>query len=150
MTPLPLPEQSRISESTSQPTRDSTAINPLEVIRLLFSAGSALLAQGALHGQLARIEWAEQKGRLSKMLVVSLLGFASLLCFMLFVGALALAFSWDTEYWIPAVLALITFYGLGTALAWRRFSAMSALSSQAFAATREELAADLALLRSKL
>ena len=83
------------------------------------------------------------------MLVATLLGYASLLCVMLLVGALALAFSWDTEYRIPTGLALIAIYGLGAALAWRKFRALSARSSQAFAATREELAADLAILRSK-
>jgi len=148
MTPLPLPEQSRTSELNCRLTPDSTAINPLDVIRILLSAGDSVLAQAALHGQLARVEWAEQKDRLLKMLLVTLLGYAGLLCVMLFVGALALAFSWDTEYRIPTVLALIAIYGLGSALAWRRFRALSALSSQAFAATREELAEDLAVLRS--
>jgi len=150
MTPLPLPEQSQTSEAASQPTPDSAAINPLDVIRILRSAGGSLFTQVALYGQLARVEWAEEKNRLLKMLVVALLGFASLLCVMLFVGALVLTFSWDTTYRIPAVLALIAVYGLGTALAWRRFQALSAFSSQAFAATREELAADLALLKGKL
>lgn len=150
MTPLPLPEQSRTSEPASQPKPDSPGINWFDVIRIPRLAGSALLAQAALHGQLARVEWAEQKIRLLKMLVVTLLGFAGLLCVMLFVGVLVLAFSWDSEYRFPAVLALIAIYGLGTALAWRRFRALAALSTQAFAATREELAADLAILRSNL
>jgi len=69
---------------------------------------------------------------------------------MLLIGALVLAFGWDTEYRIPIALALVAIYGLATALAWRRFRALSAQSSQAFAATREELAADLAVLRSNL
>ena len=80
MTPLPLPEQSQTSEPASQPTPDSAAINPLDVIRILRSAGGSLFTQVALYGQLARVEWAEEKNRLLKMLVVALLGFASLLC----------------------------------------------------------------------
>jgi len=82
--------------------------------------------------------------------VIALLGFASLLCVMLFLGALLLAYSWETEYRILAVMALIAVFGLAAGIAWRRLQALSAQSSQAFAATREELAADLALLKSKL
>lgn len=138
------------SEPTSEPPPDSAAINPLDVLRLLRSAGTAILAQLALHGQLARVEWAEEKNRLLKMLVVAVLGFAGLLCVMLLLAALVLALSWDTQYRVPAVMALIAVFGLGTGIAWHRFQALSAQSSQSFAATREELAADLALLKSKL
>jgi len=138
------------SQPASQPAPDSTEINPLDAIRILRSAGKPLFAQAALYGQLARVEWAEEKNRLMKMLVIALLGFASLLCVMLFLGALLLAYSWETEYRIPAVMALIAVFGLAAGIAWRRLQALSAQSSQAFAATREELAADLALLKSKL
>lgn len=140
----PLPDESPAPE----PAPNATVISSLNVIRVLLSAGRPLLALASLHGQLVRIEWAEQKIRFLRMLVVALLGFSSLLCAMLFVGALTLAFSWDTEYRIPVVLALVAIYGLVAALAWRHFRALSAQSSEAFAATREELAADLAILRS--
>ncbi len=142
-----LPDPSGASEPAVIPS--ATTINPLEVIRILRSAGGALLAQANLHGQLARVEWAEEKNRLLKMHLVTLLGFACLLCVMLFTGALVLAFSWETAYRIPAVAALIALYGLGVGIAWRRFQALSALSSQSFAATREEFAADMALLKSR-
>ncbi len=131
-------------------TTDSAAINALDVVRLLRSAGAALFTQAAMHGQLARVEWAEEKTRLSQMLVVGLIGFASLLCAMLVIGALVLAFSWDTAYRIDAATALLVAYGLVAGFAWRRLKGLSARSSQAFAATREELAADMALLKSKL
>ena len=146
--------ESRTSESRSQPefqpAPDSTEINPLDAIRILRSAGKSLFAQAALHGQLARVEWAEEKTRLIKMLVLVLLGFVGLLCVLLFLGVLVLAYSWDTAYRIPAVMALIAVFGLAAGIAWRSLQALSAQSSQAFAATREELAADLALLKSKL
>jgi len=129
---------------------DSAAINPLDVVRMLRSAGAVLFSQAALHGQLARVEWAEEKTRLLQMLVVGLIGFASVLCVMLLVGALVLAFSWDSAYRIQAVIALVVAYGLVAGFAWSRLKALSARSSQAFAATREELAADMALLKSKL
>lgn len=99
---------------------------------------------------MARVEWAEEKNRLLKMHLITLLGFACLLCVMLLVGALVLAASWGTAYRIPAVAGLIALYGLGIGIAWRRFQALSALSGHSFAETREALATDLELLRSRL
>jgi uncharacterized membrane protein YqjE len=131
-------------------TPESTAINPLDAIRLLRSAGAALCNQAALHGQLARVGWAGEKNRLLSMLVAGLLGFASLLCAMLIVAALVLALCWDTVYRVPAAIALIAVYGLGSGFAWHRLGTLSARSGEAFAATREEFAADLALLKSRL
>ncbi len=131
-------------------TPDSAAFNPLDVIRLLGAAGGALFQQAALHGELARVEWAEEKPRLVKMLVVGLLGFASLLCVLLAIGALLIALSWNTNLRIPVAISLIAAYLLAIGIAWSRLRALSAKSTQAFAATREELAADLALLKSKL
>jgi len=131
-------------------TPDSTAINAMRAIRTLRSAGGALFDQVALHGQLAQVEWGEEKNRLLRMLAGAALGFACLLCVMLSLGVLALALCWETVYRIPSAALLVALYGLGIGFAWRRFAALSALGGQSFAATRVELAADLALLRSKL
>jgi uncharacterized membrane protein YqjE len=125
-------------------------MKPFDVIRILNLAGGALFTQAGLHGQLVRVEWEAEKDRLLKLLVTALLGFAGLVSAMLFTGALVIAVSWDTAYRIPVELTLIAVYFLGTAFAWRRFKMLLALSGQAFAATREEFAADLALLRSTL
>jgi uncharacterized membrane protein YqjE len=142
-------DKARTSEPPS-PSASGSIIDLINAIRILRAVGGALFAQAVLYGQLARVDWAEEKGRLVKMLVITLLGFACLLCVMLFVGALVLAFSWETAYRIPAVMALIAVYGIGTSIAWRRLQALAALGDQAFAATREELAADIALIRGKL
>lgn len=142
----PLPEQAR----RPVPAAGDGAIHPLEALRLLRSAGAALLAQAMLHGQLARVEWAEEKARLLRMLAMALLGFACLLCTLLFAGAVLLAACWDTPYRVPAALLLLGLYGLGVSTAWRRFRKLSALSESSFAATRDELASDLALLKSRL
>lgn len=145
---MPLTEQSQASEPPDEPAAEP-ALNPLDAIRLLRSAGGELVAQLILHGQLARVEWAEQKARLLQMFVITLLGFICVLCVMLFAGAMVVAFSWQTAYRLPVVAAVILVYLLGILFAWRRFQTLSAQSSQAFAATREELAADMALFRSK-
>lgn len=122
----------------------------LDVVRLLRSASGALFAQAALHGELARVEWAEEKSRWMQMLAAALLGFAGLLSLLLCIGAAILLSSWGTAYWWPALLALLACYGIGTLFALRRFKILAARSSESFAATREELAADIALIKSKL
>jgi uncharacterized membrane protein YqjE len=129
---------------------ESAAIHPLDAIRLLRSAGKTLFAQASLHAQLAHVEWEEEKSRLLKMLLAILLGFAGTLCVMVFIGVLVIAYSWETSYRIPASIALIAIYALGIVIAWRRLQSLSELSGQAFAATRAELAMDIAMIRSKL
>lgn len=109
---------------------------------------SSLSTLALLHAQLARIEWEQEKDRLLKMLVLLLLGFACLLCVMLFAGGLVVAATWDTSSRIVAIAGLLPLYGLGVALAWRRFQACSALGGKIFTASLDELAADAALLRT--
>ncbi len=116
----------------------------------LRQASKALFSQASLHGQLAQIEWAEEKNRLLKLFVAALCGFACLLCVMLFSGVLVLVLSWKTEYRIPVLILMIAFYGLGAGMAWRHLQYLMTQGDQAFAATREELAADAALFKSKL
>ena len=69
---------------------------------------------------------------------------------LLAAGAAAIALCWSTPLRIPALLVVLALYMLGAVLAWRRLLVLSAQGEQSFAATRAELAADLALLRSRL
>ena len=140
-----------VAVATASPAAtDPAGVNLLDTVRILRSASGALSVQALLHGQLARIELEEEKNRLLKMLAATLLGFACLLCVLLFAGALVLAATWETRYRIEACAGLVILYGIGTAAAWRRFQAWSAQSDQTFAASREELAADAALMKSSL
>lgn len=131
-------------------TAEPSTTTPLDMVRLLQSAGGALLVQALLHGQLARIEWQEEKARLLRLLVATVLGFACLLCLLLFAGGLVAAAAWDTAWRLPALAAITVLFGAALAVAWRRMLAVAALGDRAFAGLREELAADAALLRSKL
>mgnify|MGYP003951104377 CR=1 FL=1 len=128
----------------------SAGISPLAVIRVLRSGGKAILGQAALYGELACVEWAEEKNRLTKMFVIGMAAFACLLGVLLFTGVLVMAISWDTPYRIPAVLAMMVIYVIGVGIAWHKVRALSASSGQAFSVTREEFAADIALIKSKL
>src|ERR1700721_3026927 len=97
---------------------DPTPINPLEAVRILRSAGGALFDQAVLHGELARVEWAQERERLLKMLACTLVGYTCLLCVLLSAEALVLALCWETAYRIPVAIALTALYALGTVFAW--------------------------------
>ena len=131
-------------------TTDAPSIKMTEVLRILRTAGGSLLLQAALHGQLLRVEWAEEKSRLLKLVMAALLGFVCLLGLLAALGVLLLALYWDTPYRILAVSVLVALYGIGMALAWLLFRSQATLASRSFAASRSELAADLELLRSQL
>ena len=117
---------------------------------MLRSTASALLAQGALHAELMHLEWVEEKYRLLRMLLALLAGSLFLFCGLFSFSAMMLIFSWGTPWQNPVLIGLVLFYGTGTLVAWLRFTALFARGSQAFAGTRAELAADVALIRSKL
>ena len=125
-------------------------LHPLEAVRTLRSARGELLAQAMLHGALARIEWDEEKNRLLNMALFSLLGFACLLCVLLFAGGVALAATWETIYRIHTIAGLVLLFSAGMAFAWRRLRVWTARGEYSFAALREELAADAALLKASL
>lgn len=132
-------------QSAERPAASAPVFNFLELVRLVRAAGGVIFTQSGLHGELARIEWAEEKLRLLRMLLALLLGVVFLLCCLLCASALVLALAWDTPYRIAALVFLIVAHGIGVGIAWWRFQLLSARSTQAFAATREELAADIAL-----
>jgi uncharacterized membrane protein YqjE len=125
-------------------------LHPLEAVRTLRSASGELLAQAMLQGALARLEWDEEINRLLNMLLFGLLGFACLLCMLLFAGGVALAATWETIYRMHTIAGLVLLFSAGMAYAWRRLQAWSARGERSFAALREELAADAALLKASL
>jgi uncharacterized membrane protein YqjE len=129
---------------------ERAGLSPLNAVRILQHAGGALSVQALLHGQLAAVEWEEEKHRLLRMLAITLVGFACLLCALLFAGGLALSAAWETGYRIHVLGLLVLLFGFGTAIAWRRFEANSSAGERTFAASREEFAADVAVLKATL
>ncbi len=124
--------------------------NPLSALRLLRSAGGALFAQAALHSQLARVEWAEEKIRLTRIAIAALVGLVSAICLLLLGSLVAMALSWNTPYQIPVTSTVLVIYLLIFLVAVRTLTRQVALGALSFAATREEIAADIALLKAKL
>ncbi len=143
-----MPQTSHLQPPEAGVVTDPACPGAFESLRILRVAGSALLVQASLHAQLAHLEWTEEKRRLLRLLIITLLGFAALLCLVMGTTALLLAVAWDTAFRIPVALALTGTYGLAAGLAWRRFKRLIRLGEDSFSATRQELSADLALLRS--
>ncbi|MES3008432.1 MAG: phage holin family protein [Pseudomonadota bacterium] len=143
-------EQIEAVEEDAGPEEQAAAMDALHILRILRKAGGALLVQGSLHGQLIQLEWAQEKDRLHKMLLLTLLGVSALLCAMLAFGALVLLLSWDMPYRIHVLVALTLVYAGITTYCWWQFQRLAAASARAFAATRAELEADLAMLRESL
>ena len=139
------------SQSNPPPSAGSKKnFNPISFVRLMRSAGGAIFAQASLHSKLASVEWAEEKTRLTNMAIAALSGFVFLLCFMIFIGVLVIAFTWDTQFRIAGVSVMAAIYAAGAFFAFQRFAKLAALRNQAFAATRKEIAADIALIKSRL
>jgi uncharacterized membrane protein YqjE len=131
-------------------SKDASSINPLQVLSLVRSASSALFAQVTLHAQLAQVEWEEEKQRLAKMLIFTLMGFACFLCLLFFFGAFVLTLSWDTQFRIPVFIALIFCYFLALLWAGFKLTLLAEQGSNSFASTRAEIAADIALIKRAL
>jgi uncharacterized membrane protein YqjE len=128
----------------------SSEFSPLGAIALLRSAGSALAAQASLHAQLAKVEWAEEKLRITQIAIAGLVGFMSVQCLLMSVGLIALMLSWRTPYEIPVMVTVSLGYLILCALAVYVLRRLGASSATSFAATRQEIAADLAMLRATL
>lgn len=109
---------------------------------------AALLERVDLHRQLLWVDWQVERSRLLRMLVLILAGFAALqaltVTLVLLLGALTA--SGQARLLAPALLVL----GLLAVVAWiwRGLRRLNRLGEQGFAASRREIAADLALWRT--
>lgn len=121
----------------------------LDMIRLGM-ASDIVFKQVMLHGQLAQLEWAEEKLRLFKMLFAILLGFAFLVSALCVFSVLIVALSWETPYRLVVLISMIVLYGFGIGAAWNYCQNLLAQGMQAFSASRKEFFLDTELLKSAL
>lgn len=126
------------------PATRTLSLNHL--MRVVRSCGGDLLMQATLYVQLLRVEWAVERARLARLVLVTLAGFAFLLGLLGAASMLWLSFFWDSRYRVPAAATLVAAYAVGLAWAFLRGQALLRLGEQSFAAMRQELAADFELL----
>ncbi len=122
----------------------------MEIIKRLRTMAKIALTRLELHGQLVSVEWAEEKVRLQQLMIASLFGFIFLFCLFLFAGILAVALSWTSDYRTLTIAGVLAGYAVGLCLCAYWVIQIAARSSATFSAAREEIAADLALIRSQL
>jgi uncharacterized membrane protein YqjE len=122
----------------------------MEIINRLRSITKIVLTRLELHGQLISVEWAEEKVRLKQMGLLVLLAFIFLFCALLFIGIFAVALSWESEFRNYAAGAVFLLYVLGFGICAFKLKTLAERSAATFAASRDEVEADLALLRSRL
>lgn len=115
-----------------------------------FSAADAFFVQVGLHAQLARVEFAEEKNRLTRMAIAGFIGFISAQCLLSSLGLILLVLGSRTPYEFPVMAAVLLGYISLCAGAAHIFKRQAALGASSFAATRQEIFADLAMLRAKL
>lgn len=129
---------------------DDDSLSALDALRILRSAGNTLVLQADLYKQLAKLEWAQEKDRLTRMALAIVVALVCFVGTLLFAGVLLLAVVWDTEYRIPTLIGLVVAYASGVAIALWRLKVLAQQGATAFAALRQELSADIALIKSQL
>jgi uncharacterized membrane protein YqjE len=122
----------------------------LEIFQRMRLLMKELFIQLELHGRLLKIEWLQEKNRLQQMVCMASLGFAFLLCCLLSLGFLVIAANWSGEYRLLSILLVFSLYLAGLVFCWIRFTALVAKGADSFITSREEFAADIALIRSQL
>lgn len=137
-----------IGQEESVPDQPSSH-SPLDMLHRVKSGWRPMLGHLGLHGELAEVEWAIERQRWLLMLTTSLLGTVSLLLTLMLASTLVMSLVWNTPYRLPVLGGLTLLAGVLTAYAWWRFRDLSSQSNQAFAASREELLADLALWKER-
>lgn len=125
-------------------------INPLSILQALRSAGSGVLSLVSLYLDLAQVEWALEKARITSLLTTILTGFAFLLSGLTAATVIICVLSWETPFRGIAITGLVFFYTAALAIIWRRVNALLAVRHSAFGTLRDELATDMAMIKSAI
>ncbi|WP_320838377.1 phage holin family protein [Zhongshania sp.] len=142
--------RTRENENSGGSGSTENSVNMADVVNLFRTADyDALFAQANLHRQLAEIEWQEEKQRLSSLFTALLIGIPSFICLLIFLGILVITLTWNTDYRSASLLGLCIMYGLATFIAWKRFMLEAKRPGRFFKGSREEIAADLAVIKKK-
>lgn len=135
----------------SQSSRtDDGSTGVMDVVRTLRALGGTLGAQAGLYGELIQLELDQERQRLVRLGVLLLVTLMAAWCVLLFGSLLILAIVWETDYRVPVIGGVVGFFFLVLVLALWRFNTILARSGRMFASVREELAADVALIKSQL
>ncbi|MEJ2800392.1 putative membrane protein YqjE [Comamonas sp. BIGb0124] len=99
---------------------------------------------------LARIEWAEEKRRMLKLVLLTIAALALTIVALVVLSFAVMASYWDTPHRATAVWVVAGIWLVGWAAALYTLISTARASGQAFQGTRDELARDWATLKEKL
>lgn len=122
----------------------------MEILQRIRLLTKELFIQLELRGHLLKIEWLQEKNRIQQIICVAFIGFALLLCCLLMLGFFVIVAAWTSEYRLLSIAMVFGFYLFCLVLCCIKLNALAAKGADSFAVTREELAADIALIRSQL
>lgn len=122
-------------------------MDPLQRIQAF---AKLLLMQLELYGQLANVEWQEEKRHLQQLATIIMLGVVFFAAFLFGAGIFLVTLVWDTDYRLFAIAALVGTYGLGAAVCSYWVRKKMAGSYKSFSAIRAEIISDIELIRSQL
>lgn len=135
-------------ESSSEKGDDSTSM--MDMLRALSSIKNTVEAQAGLYSQLLQLEWEEQKRRYTRIMCLLAIAFFCLGCFFIFAGVFFLVLIWDHELRNWFIAAMLVVYALIALIAILRMRSLQASWGRPFAAVRDELKADLDIIKSRL
>lgn len=136
--------------STPEPENTETecvGFDPARWLWVLDKAGPQLVTQLSLHGQLLYLEWQQEKRRLQRLMLCSVLSIGFGFLALLFAGFAVLYVNRNTEHFLAfiwALPALFSFVAISLFFITRR---VGQKNQAAFSASRQEIMADIALLR---
>jgi uncharacterized membrane protein YqjE len=122
----------------------------LRAVQLVRVGGMLVLDHAVLLVQLAQLEWAEERERLKKLIASAVVGAVLLGVGLLHVSALAVFLTWGTPYCLYVAVGLTLLYLVALFCLWRHVVGLVHQGGDPFAGSRNELAATVELLRSRL
>lgn len=132
---------------SSKPDDTGSLLGAVRVLRVL---KHTVEAQSDLYTQLIHVELDQERQRLTQLLVLVAVAIVGFGCFLLFLGVLILALIWDADYrnWVLAAMVLI--YASMAIIAVCKIGGLKRQFGAPFASVREELKADLAVIKSQI
>ena len=132
------------------PSTDDDRTGFMESLRTLRSLSSAVSSQAGLYVQLAQLEWERERERLIAIFVMLIIVLFACWFLLVLGSALALVLAWHTEYRELAIYSLLGVYFVAIVLSLWRLKRLVNQGKHAFSSLREDLAADIAVIKREL
>ncbi|MDB5986569.1 MAG: hypothetical protein JWR16_1622 [Nevskia sp.] len=117
--------------------------------RLLRASSDVIGDHTAATFELLILEWQEERARLLRLLLLTVVATACVLLLIGFAGLFLLAAVWETPLRIPVAAALLVAFASGAWLSWHKARNVNVSGIRPFTTLREELAKDRALFQSQ-